>query len=787
MKPRLSGRAVARDEPRGAEAFEQAVLLHRGGRPFQADALCAQALRANPRHHGAWHLRGLIALESGRLDEGIEWIERSLALHARQPSAHSNVGNAWLEKGDPERALGSFERALRLDPDHLPALYNRGNALRALRRFEEALASYDRALHLKGNHVAALNNRGLALAELGRSEEARASFERAVLLDPRFAPAHRNLAATLLRLGRHAQAVASCDEALRLDPADLESLIGRATALQALQRPAEALEDYERALALAPDCVLALNNSGNALAELGRPEAALARYDRALELAPGFADAWYNRGAALRELKRHEQAASSFEEALRIAPEHDAALDDLFHLRMRRCDWRDYESLGRRLHEALGTRKQLINPLTLLLLPGEPQLPLECARAYVEAHHAEALPGERRARPARRAAGRIRIAYLSADLREHPVAHLLVGALERHDRAAFEVLGVSLREAEESEIGRRVRASFDTWIEVQDRTDREVAALLREREVDIAVDLMGFTEGMRLGILAQGAAPVQVSYLGYAGTLGAAFIDYLIADEIVIPAGEEHRYGERIVRLPDCYLPHDDRRPIAAGVPSRAAAGLPEAGFVFCAFASAFKLNPPMFAAWMRLLAAVPGSVLWLRSMAHETCANLRREAAVRGVDPERVVFAPYARDMASHLARLGLADLYLDTVPYNAHSTACDALWAGVPVISCAGRSMASRTAASALNAAGLPELVTDSLEDYERRARRLAEEPGELRRLRARLAASRGSAPLFDTARHTRHLEAAYRTMHERALRGEPPLGFTVKPAAEPGERMR
>jgi len=301
--------------------------------------------------------------------------------------------------------------------------------------------------------------------------------------------------------------------------------------------------------------------------------------------------------------------------------------------------------------------------------------------------------------------------------------------------------------------------------------------------VDIAVDLMGFTQGMRLGIFAHRAAPVQVVYLGYAGTLGAPFIDYLIADEVVIPRGEERGYAEQIVRLPHCYLPNDDRRQSATGAPSRAAAGLPEGGLVLCAFTNPCKINPSLFDIWMRLLRSSPGSVLWLRSMAQEACANLRHEADVRGVNPERLIFAPYATDMTAHLARLGLADLYLDTLPYNAHSTACDALWAGLPMLTCAGRSMASRTAASTLVAAGLPELVTHTLEEYERKALTLLRDPAELQRLRARLTSSRCTAPLFDTERHTRHLEAAYHTMHQRALRGEPPLAFGVEPVAESG----
>jgi len=290
---------------------------------------------------------------------------------------------------------------------------------------------------------------------------------------------------------------------------------------------------------------------------------------------------------------------------------------------------------------------------------------------------------------------------------------------------------------------------------------------------------MGYTQGLRLGIFAHRAAPVQATYLGYAGTLGAPYMDYLIADAVAIPAGEEHFYSESVVRLPHCYLPNDDQRPIAAP-PTRAAAGLPARGAVLCAFTNAYKINPPVFAVWMRLLRETPGSVLWLRGMGEAARTNLEREAERHGVGRERLVFAPHVAGMAEHLGRQSLADLYLDTQPYNAHSTACDALWAGVPVLTCAGRSLAARVAASALTAVGLPELITHTLGEYEAKALELLREPQKLQELRDKLARERRGAPLFDTARFTRHLESAYLTMHERAARGAPPLGFSVTAAA-------
>jgi len=717
-------------------AFQQAVALHQQGRPFQADALCSEVLRADPKHYGAWHLRALLALEAGDTQQGIQWLERSLKINSRQFAGHSNLGNALLSLGKPREALASLDQAVRLRPDYTIAWYNRGNALRELKRFPEALDSYERVLRAQPDDAQALENKALILLGMKRYEEAVQTYSRA----------------------------------LEVAPDHVDSWINRGLALRNLHQYAQALSDYDQALRLLPDSVLALNNRGNVLLALGRNEEALAHYDQALKLSPQAPDSLYNRGAALRELRRYSESAQAFAALLKIDPDHAYAPGNLFHLRMDLCDWSDYPALTSQLHQSLQANHRVINPLSLLLLDESPQIQLACARAYVEEKH----PPQAKA-PAARATRKIRVAYLSADFREHPVSYLLAGTLEKHDRAAFEILGISLRAAEDTELGRRVRSGCDQFIEVADRSDARVAGLLREAEVDIAVDLMGLTQGMRLGIFAHRAAPVQVNYLGYAGTSGASYMDYVLADGVVIPRGDERYYAEKVVRLPHCYLPNDNLRQIAAA-PAREQAGLPARGVVFCAFTNAYKINPPVFDIWMRLLREVPRSVLWLRAVGPEIRGNLLTEAAARGVDPQRIVFAPHVASMAEHLGRHQLADIYLDTLPYNAHSTTCDALWAGVPVITCAGGGFASRVAASALTAVGLPELIGDSLEEYGHLALELALDTRKRQNLRARLAANRTAAPLFDTAGHTRGLESAYEVMHKRAGQGLAPEAFDV-----------
>ncbi len=372
---------------------------------------------------------------------------------------------------------------------------------------------------------------------------------------------------------------------------------------------------------------------------------------------------------------------------------------------------------------------------------------------------------------------RIRVAYLSADFHDHPVAHLIAGVLERHDRSRFETIGISLRRGANSGIMHgRLQRAFEHFEDVSEQSDHEVAVRLRAREIDIAVDLTGHTRRGRLGILALRPAPVQVNYLGFTGTSGASYIDYLIADAVAIRSGDERFFSERLVRLPHSYLPNDDRQPIAGATPRRGDLGLPDASFVFCAFNNTYKLNPAMFDVWMQIMRTTPGSVLWLRDGEPAMRANLTREAVARGIAPERLVFAPKVPSMDEHLARYRQADLFLDALPYGAHATARDALWAGLPVLTCLGNAFSSRVAGSLLTALGLPELVTSSMEEYTTRALQYATSPALLAQIRAKLADLKSTSPVFDTDLYRRHLESAYGHMWEQQQRGAAPDGFSV-----------
>ena len=711
---------------------------------------------------------GVIAAQRKHPQDAIELIDRALQLRPDHAEALSNRGVALAELGRHEEALVSYDRALQLKPGYAEAHNNRGMALWSLNRHEGALASYDHAIKLVPDYAEAHNNRGMALWSLHRHEEALASYDRALELRPSYADAHNNRAAALRDLKRPEEALASCDRALELQPDYAHVHNNRGTILSDLRRFEEALASYERALQLEPDYAEALNNRGNALVVLERTEEALVSYDRALRARPGYAHALSNLGNALGDLRRPDEAARVYARLLDLAPDHEYALGRMFHSRLRCCDWAQYAENGSRIVQAVKEGRKADAPLTFLAVSDSAELQLACARAYARDRYPPSPAPLWTGQPYRH--DRIRVAYVSADFRDHAVSCLTVGLFEAHDRDRFDAIALSLHPEDQSVTGRRVKAAFSRFFDVSRKGDREVAALLRDMEVDIAVDLTGFTADARSRIFAHRGAPIQVNYLGFPATMGAEYIDYIIADRFVIPEDMRAHYAEKVVYLPDTFQANDGKRRIAETTPTREEVGLPESGFVFCSFNNSYKINPRFFEVWMRLLRSVNGSVLWLVADNASVRDNLRAEAAKREVEPRRLVFAPRIQ-YAEHLARLRLADLFLDSLPFNAGTTASDALWAGVPVLTCAGEAFAARMAGSLLHAVDLPGLITFRIEDYEALALRLATVPGDLARIRATLASNRADCPLFDTDRFRRNIEAAYLAMWERYQRGEAP----------------
>ena len=741
------------------ELLKQALAFHGQGRLAEAERLYLAVMAAAPQEATAPHLLGVVRAQQGRNAEALELMTAALKLKPDAPEILSNYGNVLKSEGRAGEALASFDRAVALKPDYAAAWSRRAQALHDLARLTEALESADRALALNPRHLEALNARGAILAELDRPEDALASYDQALRLAPDFPDTLNNRALALKSLRRPEDALASVERALTIHPGMAEAWNNRGIILFDLKRMGEAIDSYDRALALRPAYAQAFNNRAVAKAGLKRFIDSLADCDQALALRPDFADALYNRGNALSELSRPEEALADYEEALAIDPGHPNALSGLANAALLIGDWQRTAELKERLKDDVLAGRSVIQPFVVMGYWDDNDLQLRAARNYVRRAGPGRLPALWRGE--RYSHDKIRIAYLSADFHNHVTAALTVEMFERHDRGRFEITAMSFGPDDGSAMRARLVRAFDRFHDARQQSDRQVAELLRGLEIDIAVDLGGHTSGARPWVLAYRPCPVQAKYMGYPGTSGSDFIDYLIADRVVVPQDQDPFFSEKIAALPETLWVTDTARPFPAP-PSRAEAGLPETGFVFCCFNHNWKITAPIFDIWMRLLDRIEGSVLWLLEGNASIGANLRKEAAARGIAPERLIFAGRTSP-EQHLARQQLADLFLDTLPYNAHTTASDALWAGLPLITLPGQSFPARVAASILQAADMPEMIAPDLAGYEALALKLATEPAALQAVRRKLA-DKSAMPLFDTARFTRNLEAAYLAMLER-----------------------
>jgi len=642
-------------------------------------------------------------------------------------------------------------------------------------RARSALAELDRRL---APQYAAASPPGPELAQLVGMIEAgehAAALARIEALLPHFPGAfflHTLAGAALEALGNAARAAEAYGAALALKPDYADAHYNLGNALAALSRPEEAEVAYGRAIALQPGHGPAYRNLGQLLADWQRHDRAAEAFARAAEIAPLDFEAWKGLGNALMALRRFPDAAAAFRRALELEPEDDWVRGLMLYQEAMACDWRqmpDVDLLGR-----IGLGKRAVAPFGLLSFDDDPARQRGRAELYAAQNFPE-VPEPLPARP-KAADARIRIGYLSADFHDHPVMRLLAGLLREHDRSRFEVIAYSYGPDKDDALRRLARESVDRFVDLNGMDDGETTARVRADAIDVAVHLTGYTGAGRTPLFARRLAPVQVNYLGYPGTLGAPFMDYIVADRVVIPPeSAREAASEAVIWLPHCFQPNDDRRAIAERAMTRAECGLPDHGFVFASFNNCYKIKPEEWGIWMRLLRAVEGSVLWMPQTNPAARANLAREAAARGVDPARLCYASRV-DYAEHLARQRLADLFVDTFAYNAHTTASDALWAGLPIVTRIGKSYPARVAASLLLTMGLDELVTTTAQDYEALALDLARDPERLAAVRGKLAARRLEGPLFDTAGYARALEAGFAEAVRRYRAGLPPADIAL-----------
>jgi protein O-GlcNAc transferase len=765
-------KAVLRTEPKHVEALNLlGVVLGRLGRNTEAIASFDRALAAAPNSAEAWYGRGMTLLAMNRPQQAIKSLERVLAAKPDFSQVHLLRAKLLMDLGRHDAALKGLDHFVAKFPGVAEAWFGRSNVLFTAARYDEALSDAERAIALKPDFAEAWQARGNALEELKHHDEALVAYDKSLGLFSNFPGAWHGRGNALNALKRHDEALAAYDKALALAPNLTEAWLGRGYALNELGRYREALSAFDRAAALVPNLVEASLGRGFSFYKLNRYDEALAAYNKALTLKPDLAETLADSGLVYIHLRQFDKALSAYDRALALKPDLKGAKGDRLHAKLHLSDWTNLDVEMSDVVASVRARQIPTAPFEFLAISSSPEDQLICTKQGLADQPAHpAWRGEKFAHD------RIRVGYFSGDFRSHPVARLAIGLFEAHDKSRFETIALSFGPDDGSDLRRRTKSAFEDFIDVRNLNDADLAALIRRREIDILVDLMGFTFAGRFGVLARRAAPIQVNFLGYPGTMGADWMDYIIADPTIIPREHFDFFSERVVWLPHSYQANDDKSPIAEQVPTRTECGLPESAFVFCCFNNTFKINPQIFDVWMRLLAGKTNSVLWLLGTSPMAERNLRREAERRGISADRLIFAPRI-SVADHLARHRLADLFLDTFPYTAHTTASDALWAGLPLVTCLGETFAARVAASLLRAIGLSELITTSFEEYEALALRLAHEPTLLATIKAKLAQNRKTHPLFDTVRFTRNIEAAYTVMWRAHQDRRAPAAFAVE----------
>jgi protein O-GlcNAc transferase len=743
--------------------FLTGLSLHKAGRAAEAEAAYRTALAVNPDHFTALQHLGALLSDRGALAEAAELFGKASRLRSNDPVIFYQFATALAELDRYDEALAAFDAALAIKSD-IPLLYaGRGSALHALKRYDEAVAAYAGALKLRPDDALTLANQASALQLTGRTAEALVAIDRSLALRPDDPKALVVRALVRTGMGEVEKALADFEAAIRLQPDNIETLLQFASILLTYGGSVRAIEVFSEILRRDPGNLDAYIGRGGSRFLLGLHKEAIADYSEALARDSKSAAAFYNRSNALAALNRHDEALADIDQALALEPTLSEALATRFAIVAACCDFTRRDAAAADLTACCRDGK-LTYPFALLYAVDDPALHRKAAQ--------RAAGSSSCLRPRVAPHRRLRIGYMSADLRNHVVAHQIIEVLERHDRDGFETIGISLSPTDGTPFSGRVIKAFDRFVESGDCNDAELSRLIAGLDLDVVIDLTGHTTRGRTKALARRPASLAVNFLGYPGTLGADYIDYIIADTEVIPPEAEPFYTEKIVRLPCSFLPRDTTV-APASPPSRAEAGLPERGLVFGAFANSYKIESTLFDVWMRLLNAVPDSVLWLNQKDETARANLRREAAARAVAPERLIFAPRIADQATHLGRLALTDIFLDTRCYGAHATASDVLYAGVPMVTVTGQSFATRVGSGMLKFAGLNELIASDLAHYESIALALAQNQECRAVLRAKLTAMRGE--LFDMNAYTRALESAYRTMVDQ-VRDDCVASFSV-----------
>ena len=746
--------------------LKNALDLHRNGEVEKARHAYLEVIKLDPAHVEALNLIGLIDFSRRHFESAANFFAQAISISPHHFQAMQYCGVCLNELLLYKEAIGLFDRVLANNPANSEVYFHKANSFHKLKQIDKAIENYKQAILFNSEFYEAHHNCGLMYFSLNQFEEALLSFNHALTINPKFAVAYSDRGLTLKELFQYEEALEDYNRAIDLNPSFAEAFYNRGILLQDLNQTQLAIDSYSLAIQINPNLSEAYNNRGLSFQQLGNLSVALQDFDFAINLNPEYCVAFVNRGEAYQRLAQFDLAAQNYQHAINLLPNYAFLFGSLVLTRMQLCDWESVTTDLTRLEQELLKRKKATDPFPALVLLDDPKLHQIAAQVYVD-DKAPPNPilGDIAHRPPH---NRIRLGFYSADLRWHPVAIWLAEQVENHDKSKFELFAFSFRSDVKDPMQQRLQAAFDHFIEVDTMSDLEVVKLSRELEIDIALDLGGHTQDSRPGIFAARAAPVQVSHLGFPGSWGADYIDYILADVFGAPQEMQSYFNERIIYVPALYT-YDRQRAISTEKLTRAEFGLPNTGFVFTCQNGIQKIHPEVFDIWMRLLKNVPGSVLWLQEPHPTAIRNLQKEAQARGVNPARLVFLKRevvavehepAR-IAKYLASYRLADLFLDTWPYNAGTTAIDALWAGLPVITKSGKSLVSRMATSALHAIEMPELITSTAQDYEALALELATNTSKLQAVKEKLASHRLTTALFDPVANTRHIENAYVSM--------------------------
>jgi len=701
--------------------INEALQLHEKGKIQDAIRLYLKILKNKKNDSQLLYLLGTAYIQIGNTNLGIEQLKKSIFLKPENLFAHSNLGNAFKDLKRYEDAIASYNKAIEIDINYAEIHNNKGNALKSLERYNEAIESYDKAIKIKSDYAFAYNNKGNALKNLERYDEAIESYDKAIKINPNYIEAHHN----------------------------------KGNILKDLKRFDESISSYDKAIEINPDYYFSFNNRGIIFQHLNHFEKALASYDKAIEINPNYPETYNNKGNILKELKRYDEALTCYEKAIKLKSDFDYMLGKVLNLNMFLCNWIEFDSLIKEINNTIVKKSKVIEPFTFLGLIDNPVFLKLSSEKYIKNNFKKDLEIQSLAKYTNHK--KPRIGYFSADFHNHATLHLMMDIFKNHNKSNFDFYGFSFGPQNNDIWNSQVKNYFLKFEDVSNISDKEAAYLSRKLEIDIAIDLKGLTSNSRSGIFSYRAAPIQINYLGYPGTTGADYMDYIIADEVIIPKESSNNYTEKILYLPDCYQPNIKKREISKKSFKRSDFGLPENSFIYCCFNSNYKITPHIFNIWMNILKAVPNSVLWIYKTNETASKNLIKESKAKGVDPNRIIFASYLPN-DEHLKRISFADLFLDTFPCNAHTTASDSVRMCVPIVTLIGKSFASRIAASILSCLDMKELITRDEKEYQNLAIDLARHPKKINEIKDRLIDAISSSPLFDSSKFTKNLENIY-----------------------------